>query len=68
MPYTPKHPVQERRRLAAAASASVRRWRRKVRELCPAAAQVKNRVPTATKKGPGRVALSLVVATRRKPA
>lgn len=68
MAYKPARTIKERRALAAEHRARVRAWRPTLDELFPSELLVKNRVPTATKKGPGRVPLSLVVATRRKRA
>lgn len=70
-PVQVQRSLKERRALAAEHRARARAWSRErsreIRELCPAAPQVNNRAPSATKKGPGRVPLSLVVRTRRKP-
>lgn len=59
--------VEQRRAIAAAYRKAIRNWKPRLEVLCPAAPQVKNRAPSATKKGPGRVSLSLVRETRRKP-
>lgn len=66
MTWSPARNLKVRRALDSEFRTRVRAWRPSIRELCPAAPQVKNRAPSAAKKGPGRVSLSLVVATRRK--